>query len=542
MSRIYQLEHTVENVGRHKAESKKRIRWVYEVDSVLHELVFLWSMQSGKEEVTLNGTILQMSKHGRGVVDEQLTPELHMVCTKTAPNGSPPGFRCFELLIHETPFHTYPSRRPNSSPPLDYGESSGFGVPMSILDILFPGKYGTNNNEPPTTTPPSEPEVDYEYSSGSEHYVPMLDPAPVAAPAPAPAVDLLAFDTDGSPPVGPPVPMPPAAAAPTQDGLLALNHASAAPTTVASPFGDVFGSAAPTPQGMPPQQQQQQVATTQQPSNPYANDLLGFGAPSQPTVPSSPPPPVPQQEPQQQLATTEQPTYAYSNDLLGFGSAAPAPPTEETMTMVESQTQANPYANDVFGAPAPAPMVSTSTEQTMPDVPNPAQMDPFANNVFGAPAPAPTPAAPTEQAMSMVESQTQANPYANDVFGASAPTPMVSTEQTMPDVPNPAQVDPFANDVSGAPAAAPAAPTEQTMPMVESQPQANPYANDVFGASAPTAQTVPGVPNPAQVDPFANDMFGAPAPAPPAPHTDQIMQSQEGNTNPYANDLLGFTS
>eukprot|EP00550_Attheya_septentrionalis_P000572 CAMPEP_0198283720 /NCGR_PEP_ID=MMETSP1449-20131203/3300_1 /TAXON_ID=420275 /ORGANISM="Attheya septentrionalis, Strain CCMP2084" /LENGTH=464 /DNA_ID=CAMNT_0043980491 /DNA_START=248 /DNA_END=1642 /DNA_ORIENTATION=+ len=464
MSRIYQLEHTVENVGRHKAESKKRIRWVYEVDSVLHELVFLWSMQSGKEEVTLNGTILQLSKHGRGVVDEQLTPELHMVCTKTAPNGSPPGFRCFELLIHEKPFHTYPSRRPDSSPPMDYGESSGFSVPMSILDILFPGKYG--NNEPPT--PPSESEVEYEYSSGSEHYVPMEDPAPVAAPAP-PAVDLLAFDNDGSPPVGPPIPMPPAAA-PTQDGLLALNHAPAAPT-VESPFGDVFGSA-PQPQGVPPQQQQQ-VATTQQPSNPYANDLLGFGTPSQPTVPSPVPQQEPQQQQQQQLATTEQPSYAYSNDLLGFGSAAPAP-TEQTMPMVESQTQANPYANDVFGSPAPVPMVSTA--QTMQVVPNPAQVDPFANNVFGAPAPAP------------------------------------------------------------------AAPTEQAMPMVESQTQANPYANDVFGSSVPTAQTMQVVPNPTQVDPFANDVFGTPAPAPPAAPTDQIMQSQEGNTNPYANDLLGFTS
>ena len=148
---IYQLEYSVENLGKHKEESKRCIRWAFQVDQKQHEVQFTWSINSGKQNVTLDGeNVLSNKKKSRSVFDEIITqpgetPSLRVVCSRTAPNGAHPSFRCYELLIDDKPFHTYPQLGAGG----DYMEpaATGYDGPMSILDVLFPGQYGA----PPST-------------------------------------------------------------------------------------------------------------------------------------------------------------------------------------------------------------------------------------------------------------------------------------------------------------------------------------------------------------------------------------------------------
>lgn len=167
MTSIYQVHFSVENIGKRQEESKKRAKWVYQVDGNNHEIEFLWSVRSGKQNVTKDGQqVLFNKKKGRSVFDEILTqmgekPELRLVCARKAPNKAHPSFQCYELLIDDKPFGRYPhlnGENRESSGCVDASTTTTMEVnpdivntdeavvwedePMSILDILFPGKYG----------------------------------------------------------------------------------------------------------------------------------------------------------------------------------------------------------------------------------------------------------------------------------------------------------------------------------------------------------------------------------------------------------------
>ena len=180
---IYQVSFSVENVGKNQADSKKRVQWVYQIINnnnnnngaaapEQHTVEFTWSLRSGKQDVTLDGqTVLFSKKKGRSVFDEVLTqggdsegqqqPHLQLVCAQKPPLQAHPDFRCFELLIDQKPFGTYPQLHTNSNTqnvvvvvePTEFTSTLAPGEdimtvatpfydgPMSILDILFPGKY-----------------------------------------------------------------------------------------------------------------------------------------------------------------------------------------------------------------------------------------------------------------------------------------------------------------------------------------------------------------------------------------------------------------
>lgn len=169
-SPIYQVDFSVENVGKRQEDSKKRVRWVYQLTvngaPEQHTIEFTWSLRSGKQDVTLDGQNIMFSKKkGRSVFDEVLTtgdsgqqqPHLQLVCAQKPPLKAHPDFRCFELLIDHKPFGAYPKlhNTGNSADaePREFTSTLAPGEdimdvttpfydgPMSILDILFPGKY-----------------------------------------------------------------------------------------------------------------------------------------------------------------------------------------------------------------------------------------------------------------------------------------------------------------------------------------------------------------------------------------------------------------
>lgn len=152
---VTQMEHTVEFIGRQNAASKRRIRWVFNVAPSdgsaphQHELVFTWSVSSGKQDITLDGANVSFSRQkGRSVFNEKVQrmgakPDLRIVCTTVIPTGSPPDFVLYELLVDEIPFRCYPVA-PNGQGRQEVymgGSADDMRPPQSILDITDPGRF-----------------------------------------------------------------------------------------------------------------------------------------------------------------------------------------------------------------------------------------------------------------------------------------------------------------------------------------------------------------------------------------------------------------
>ena len=155
MATVFQLEFTVEHIGRMVAESKRWIRWIWEEgpSGRNRDLVLTWSVSSGKQEITLDGSPVAFQQQpGRSVVDVRierkgaaaLGPSLHVVCADVIPNGcSPDSFAQYELLIDDVPYRCHPAHPRGAAVQERYvggGGDSGM-PPGSILDILYPGKY-----------------------------------------------------------------------------------------------------------------------------------------------------------------------------------------------------------------------------------------------------------------------------------------------------------------------------------------------------------------------------------------------------------------
>ena len=290
---VTQLEHTVEFIGRQNAASKRRIRWVFNAAPSdgsaphQHELVFTWSVSSGKQDITLDGANVSFSRQkGRSVFNEKVQrmgakPDLRIVCTTAIPSGSPPDFVLYELVVDEIPYRCCPVA-PNGQGRQEVymgGSAGDMRPPQSILDITDPGRFegaggpdyvpggsavasaggapaqmDATNEEHHVgfrTVAEGDNLSKHEYERHRHDYPKTHFPgteggAPGAAPAAPPESvdDLLSFDAPA--PASAPAA---AAAAPTCDGMM---------------DGVATGMLVPT----------------QQPQSPtsYANDLLAFGA------------------------------------------------------------------------------------------------------------------------------------------------------------------------------------------------------------------------------------------------------------------------
>ena len=303
---VTQMEHTVEFIGRQNAASKRRIRWVFNVAPSdgsaphQHELVFTWSVSSGKQDITLDGANVSFSRQkGRSVFNEKVQrmgakPDLRIVCTTVIPTGSPPDFVLYELLVDEIPFRCYPVA-PNGQGRQEVymgGSADDMRPPQSILDITDPGRFE---------------------GAGGPDYVPGGSAAAAAGGAPAPMDatneehhvgfrtvaegDNLSkheyechrhdypkthFPGTGG---GAPAAAAPAAAPESVDDLLSFD----APAPASEPAA--AAAAAPTCDGMMDLGATGTLVPTQQPQPPtsYANDLLAFGAAAPAPAPAGAP-------------------------------------------------------------------------------------------------------------------------------------------------------------------------------------------------------------------------------------------------------------
>ena len=146
---IHQINFSVQNIGKTKQDTKRRIKWVYAIgDNDRHEVIFTWSLVSGKQLVTINGETMISQQWQRTVFNEQILTTsnghpviLRLVCSRTVPSGAHSNFRQYELLINDRPYFTYPRL-----------DGRGFAVeaetpelPTSILGLLYPGKYYVGN-------------------------------------------------------------------------------------------------------------------------------------------------------------------------------------------------------------------------------------------------------------------------------------------------------------------------------------------------------------------------------------------------------------
>ena len=288
MAAVLQVEFTVDHIGRRVPESKRWIRWVWEEgpSGRKRDLVLTWSVSSGKQDITLDGSPVAFRQQpGRSVVDIRIErkgpaaegPALHVVCADVIPNGcSPHSFAQYELLIGDVPFRCHPAHPRGRAVQERYKGGGGHtGMPpASILDILYPGKYdGLGADQ--AARPPSEASAfDYDAEGGVVHNGGTL--APTSVPT---AIDLLDFGTP-APPAQPSYPPQPQTAQPPPQN----------PQQPQVGF-DQFAAAPPQAHAqMQPQQQQQQQQQQVQSFDPLS------GAPA-----ASNPFDIPAGQPQQPL-------------------------------------------------------------------------------------------------------------------------------------------------------------------------------------------------------------------------------------------------
>lgn len=137
---IYQVKFEVEDIGSRIKATKKRITWIFAVGDAEHKVTFVWSKQSGKQEVTEGETVFSDSKAGSFYFRKWLSKEgdlrLHVLGTVHTPaKGKVANFRKYELIVNGTPFSRLPNKDGTPLP-----EKKGQG-PHGIYDVIYPHGY-----------------------------------------------------------------------------------------------------------------------------------------------------------------------------------------------------------------------------------------------------------------------------------------------------------------------------------------------------------------------------------------------------------------
>jgi hypothetical protein len=157
-----QVNFTVENCGRLFKKSKIRVSWVFSIGDQQHTVLFFWSKKSGEQRVEVDekeewfGRRQDASVFShKWITDEGV--KLHILASRTIPQGEPSDFRKYELLINGQTFFSLPFQ--NGNMPEALGDHS-------IVHILYPDGYEWDD-EPYVASklPPSTAE---EYKS-NEH-------------------------------------------------------------------------------------------------------------------------------------------------------------------------------------------------------------------------------------------------------------------------------------------------------------------------------------------------------------------------------------
>jgi len=372
----YQVDYAVKNASKTFGFSKKRVSFKFGVannqaiDEGLtgancrgseHEIIFIWSLNSGKRQILADGKDVHYSETGQnGWTSDQVfqhhfnlkvpnfTQPLRCHLVTQPSNKDVPSIKPFDLRVNGMSFFNFckifqlgtsamvsrstKSKTKSSSSSNNNNDNDPYITPeerkaiaaaklASIRDMLEPNPNPNSNNAgnlidfgdptpPPQPGPPAGPPPYNAYASAGS--LPS-QPGPTPTPAGYPGQPAYSNYSLGAPP--PPMQQQPAPAAPYGQPPNAYGQPSpyGAPQTPVGAYGQPPPAAAAYGGAYPPQQQQQQPGFASPQSQP------GFGSPqSNVTYGSAPtfamPPPQQQQQPppqyqQQQYQQQQYPSF-----------------------------------------------------------------------------------------------------------------------------------------------------------------------------------------------------------------------------------------
>eukprot|EP00980_Cylindrotheca_fusiformis_P000314 scaffold73_cov118-Cylindrotheca_fusiformis.AAC.10 len=157
-----QAELSVNDVGTLIKNNKKHVTWTFpDKDGKEHTVGLLWNKYTGKIVVAMDGTEV-WSGHRRGfdIISHKWETEdgmqLHLFASRTTPDGSPPGYCKYGLVVDNKEYILVPkedgildpqdseqaSRGSGSNATLPASSSSWWNAPSSIVELLYPNGYG----------------------------------------------------------------------------------------------------------------------------------------------------------------------------------------------------------------------------------------------------------------------------------------------------------------------------------------------------------------------------------------------------------------
>jgi len=124
---VYQIDFAVTAAGKRVASTKRRIRWRFgfpnpaaldqgatgtECRGEEHDVVVVWSITSGKRQISMDTKEIHFSNNRAGILDHSWTTRgnhvIKVVCHASPPMSATPGFRQYDLLIDGQSFFNMP--------------------------------------------------------------------------------------------------------------------------------------------------------------------------------------------------------------------------------------------------------------------------------------------------------------------------------------------------------------------------------------------------------------------------------------------------
>ncbi|CAJ1966724.1 unnamed protein product [Cylindrotheca closterium] len=383
---VYQIDFSVADAGKRVASTKRRIRWRFgfpnpsaleqgatgtECRGEEHDIVVVWSITSGKRQISMDTREVHYSHNRAGLLDHTWTTKgnhvIKVICNASPPLSSSPGFRQYDLLVDGQSFFTMPKvyelglKGPSNS---YSGRGNGRSAPPR----------GDLARAAPTTRTQEEEDLKRAIQASLDESRAHLGEHAPHQSASVAGADLLGFSEPAMAPAPPPMDSKSVAsfysAPPINYNSNPAPYQSPPPLRTANPVGSP--AIPPNPGALVPAVAPQgYYGAPPPPSTPQYAAPPSFASPPATAPPQYAAPPPQQQQygappPQQQQYAAPPPQQQYgappsnnlmnaqvqSNDIFGLNSApgddpfapkAPGPPTH------------NDLANMVLNAYAPQP-------------------------------------------------------------------------------------------------------------------------------------------------------------------------------------------
>jgi len=278
----YQIDYSVKNTSKTFGFSKKKITFKFGIGNPPaiasgqegancrgseHEIIFIWSLNSGKRQIMCDGKDVHYSETGQnGWTADQvfqhhfqlrvagLSGPLRAHLITQPANKDVPHIKPFDLRLNGVSYFSMPQIFQLGTPSMVVRPVKGKGK----VNGMPRGGYSNRNDDEAYLSPQERQAI------ASAKLASMQE---MNRPAPAPAVveDLISFDAPAPAPQAPPNPYGQQYPPPQQPQAQYSNYSLGAPAPAANPYGQQYPQA-PAPQGYygqpapapPPQQQMQQ--------------------------------------------------------------------------------------------------------------------------------------------------------------------------------------------------------------------------------------------------------------------------------------------